>query len=148
MTTFIAFISPAPILGFSYFRRCAKALLEASQFFSISTAVRMLSQLDFGKTMNFSIQYVMMRQTFIRHDENFPGRSPTQWLFMCTASDAATVEIFNATGRNVGMAEAVNLFSQEGYSVTYYTIMKLSSLLNFILKPHCQEAIMWNFSDK
>ena len=92
--------------------------------------------------------YVMMRQTFIRHDENFPGRSPTQWLFMCTASDAATVEIFNATGRNVGMAEAVNLFSQEGYSVTYYTIMKLSSLLNFILKPHCQEAIMWNFSDK
>ena len=61
MTTFIAFISPAPILGFSYFRRYAKALLEASQFFSISTAVRMLSQLDFGKTMNFSIQYVMMR---------------------------------------------------------------------------------------
>ena len=155
MTTFIAFISPAPILGFSYFRRYAKALLEASQFFSISTAVRMLSQLDFGKTMNFSIQYVtmrisyvMMRQTFIRHDENFPGRSPTQWLFMCTASHAATVEISNATGRNVGMAEAVNLFSQEGYSVTYYTIMKLSSLLNFILKPHCQEAIMWNFSDK
>ena len=89
----------------------------------------MLSQLDFGKTMNFSIQYVMMRisyvmmrQTFIRHDENFPGRSPTQWLFMCTASDAATVEISNATGRNVGMAEAVNLFSQEGYSVTYYTV--------------------------
>ena len=146
MTTFIAFISTAPILGFSYFRKYAKALLEASQFFSIST-VQMLSPPDIRKTMDFSIQYVMMRtsyvmmrQTFIRHDENFPGRTPAQWLFMCTASDAATVEISNATGRNVGMAQAVNLFLQESYSVTYDTIMRLSSLLNFILKSHCQEA--------
>ena len=62
MTTFIAFISP--ILGFSYFRRYANALLAASQFFSISHAVSDGDEtflLDIGKTMDFSIQYVMMR---------------------------------------------------------------------------------------
>ena len=26
----------------------------------------------------------------VRHDENFPGRSPAQWLFMFTTSDSAT----------------------------------------------------------
>ena len=66
MTTFIAFISP--ILGFSYFRRYANALLAASQFFSISHAVSdgdEIFLLDIGKTMDFSIQYVMMRPSYV-----------------------------------------------------------------------------------
>ena len=87
--------------------------------------------------MDFSIQYVMMRTSL--------GEvllSDFLYVLQVTQQHRNRVEISNATGRNVGMAEAVNLFSQEGYSVTYYTIMKLSSLLNFILKPYCQEAIM------
>ena len=46
---------------------------------------------------------------------------------MCTASDAATAEISNATGRNVGMAEAVNLFFTGrllGHILYYYEAFK------------------------
>ena len=64
-------------------------------------------------------------------------------VLQVTQQHRQRVEISNATGRNVGMAQAVNLFfTGKLQSVTYDTIVRLSSLLNFVLKSHCQEAIM------
>ena len=133
MTTFIAFTSP--ILGFSYFRRYANALLAASQFFSISHAVSdgdEIFLLDIGKTMDFSIQYVMMRTSYVMTRPSYVMMKTSLGevllrdflsVLQVTQQHRQRVEISNATGRNVGMAQAVNLFLQESYTRSHTILL-------------------------
>ena len=102
--------------------------------------------------MDFSIQYVMMRTSYVMTRPSYVMMKTSLGevllrdflsVLQVTQQHRQRVEISNATGRNVGMAQAVNLFfTGKLQSVTYDTIVRLSSLLNFVLKSHCQEAIM------
>ena len=95
--------------------------------------------------------YVMMRPSYVMIQPSLGEVLLSDFLcvLQVTQQHRQRVEISNATGRNVGMEKAVNLFfTGKLHSVTYDTIVRLSSLLNFVLKSHCQEAIMWNLRDK
>ena len=95
--------------------------------------------LDIGKTMDFSIQYVMMRTSYVMMSLSYVMMRPSYVMmktslgevllsdFLCvlqvTKQHRQRVEISNATGRNVGMAQAVKLFFQESYTRSHTILL-------------------------
>ena len=82
--------------------------------------------------MDFSIQYVMMRTSYVMTSPSYVMMKTSLGevllsdflsVLQVTQQHRQRVEISNATGRNVGMAQAVNLFLQESYTRSHTILL-------------------------